>query len=226
MSECIKTKFKHISRNSKLLYPSFDIPIRECRKTCEYDKSNLCYAKNNPRYMVFLNPKLQNNEKLLNSKRFVNVLKREILLSNTRKFRFFSCGDLYKIDHLEKIEQIAQELPFIQFWLSTHLDSILFQKYEKSRPPNNLNIILSNKIPNTEAPLFLKKWLNQRGMAISNTTNDIKKSNCHSSYDKTSCGLCDKCFTGENITYFIHGKHAAKRLEKYQAITTKNLAEL
>ena len=83
--ECKQTKFHHISRNSKLLYPSFDIPIKECSKTCDYSKSNLCYAKNNPRYMVFLSPKLRNNEKLLNSKRFVGVLKREILLSNQKR---------------------------------------------------------------------------------------------------------------------------------------------
>jgi hypothetical protein len=176
--------------------------------------------------MVFLSPKLRLNEKLLNSKRFVSVLKREILLSNTRKFRFFSCGDMYKMDHLDKIIKLCESLPFIQFWLSTHSDYLLFEKYENSKPPINLNIILSNKIPNQEAPLFLVKWLNSRNMAISTTTNDIKKSNCHSSYDKTSCGLCDKCFTGENIVYFLHGKHAAKRLEKYQAIQTKDLGNL
>lgn len=221
--KCKHTKTIHISRNEKLLYPSFDIPITNCRKTCEYAISNLCYAKNNPRYMIFNDKKLRLNEKLLNSKRLVSVIKREILLTNTRKFRWFSCGDMYKMDHLDKIEQIALDMPFISFWLSTHTDHLLFEKYANSKPPNNLNIILSNKIPNTDPPKFLVKWLNSKGMAISSTTNDVKKSNCHTSYDKTSCDLCEKCFTGENIVYYIHGKYAEKRLEKYQNIQVKGL---
>ncbi len=219
--KCKSTKTIYISRNSKLLYPSFDIPISICSKTCDYASSNLCYAKNNPRYMVFNAKKLKLNEKLLNSKRFVGIMYKEIRLTNTIKFRWFSCGDMYKIDHLEKIIKIAELLPKVSFWLSTHSDYLLFEYFKDSKPPKNLNIILSNKIPNSNPPEFLTNWLNSHNMAISSTTNDPNLSNCHSSKDKTSCDLCEKCFTGENIVYFLHGKHAKKRLEKYQAIQEK-----
>lgn len=208
---------KHLSLNNKLKFPSFDITLNSCMDNCEYGKkSRLCYALNNPRIMLYNKKKMENNEKLLNSKNFVNVLKKEILSSNYRKIRFFSSGDLYHIEQLEKIEKLCVELPFIKFWLSTHSDFILFKYYENKTPVNNLNVVLSNQIPNTEAPTFLKSWCNKRLISISNTTNNRKLSNCHASINHESCGLCERCFNHENITYFLHGKFAKKRLEKYE----------
>jgi len=214
---CTSTKLKYLSRNSKLLYPSFDITLNECQKSCNYFVSKLCYAKNNPRIMIYNKPKNLRNEALLNSKSFVSTIKKEILLSNSRKIRFFSAGDIYKISHLEKIERLCLALPNIQFWLSTHNEFLLSEFYKQDKKPvKNLNIILSNSEPNTEWELFLKKYWNKKRIATSSTTNEKSLSNCHSSVEKSSCDLCEKCFTGENITYFIHGKYADMRLKRYE----------
>ena len=216
--KCTSTKLKHLSRNSKLLFPSFDITLKNCLDTCDYGKSNLCYAKNNPRIMIFQKPKLTANEKLLNSKSFVSTIKKEIMLSNTRKVRFFSSGDLYKIDHLEKIEKLCLSLPNIIFWLSTHNEKILFEYYtqQNRKPLKNLNVILSHKIPNEKPEKFLLKYWNDQNIQMSYTTNEKSLSNCHSSINKTSCDLCEKCFTGENIIYYLHGTYAEMRLKKYE----------
>lgn len=209
---------KHLSLNSKLLFPSFDITLKSCKNNCEYgSKTRLCYALNNPRTMIYNIKKLQNNENLLNSKHFVSVIKKEILLSNYRKIRLFSSGDLYKLDHLEKINQLALELPEIRFWLSTKNDNILFQYYKnKKNELKNLNIILSNLIPNSEYPEFLKTWCIDHNINMSKTTIEKTLSNCHASLDKTSCGLCENCFNGMDIVYFLHGKFAIQRLKKYE----------
>ena len=218
MTNCKTTKLKHLSRNSKLLFPSFDITLKNCVDSCDYGKFNLCYAKNNPRIMIFQKPKYTQNEKLLNSKSFVKTLKREIQLSNTRKVRFFSSGDIYKIEHLEKIEKLCQELPNIIFWLSTHNEKILYDYYtnEDKKPIKNLNVILSHKMINQKPPKFLMEYWNKQGIFMSFTTNEKSLSNCHSSVNKTSCDLCEKCFMGENIIYYLHGSYTEKRLIKYE----------
>lgn len=217
MQKCTHTKTKYISRNSKLLFPSFDITLKQCVDLCEYgSKSRLCYALNNPRTMIFNKKKLEQNEKLLNSNKFISELRKEILLSNTRKFRFFASGDIYKIEHIDKIHKLSESLPNIKFWLSTHADFILFEYYKFSKPPENLNIILSNKIPNSQAPKFLVDWLHSKNMNISTTTNEKSLSNCHASTNRTSCDLCENCFNQMDIVYYLHGTHAKKRLEKYE----------
>ncbi|QDI74117.1 hypothetical protein [Nitrosopumilus spindle-shaped virus] len=216
--KCTSRKLKYLSRNSKLLFPSFDITLKNCVDICDYGSSNLCYAKNNPRIMIFNKPKLERNEKLLNSKNFVNEIKTEINLSNSRKVRFFSSGDIYKIDHLEKIEKLCEQLPKIIFWLSTHNEKILYDYYtrQNKKPIKNLNVILSHKIPNEKPPKFYLDYWNKQGINISYTTNEKSLSNCHSSINRTSCDLCEKCFDGENIVYYLHGTYAEKRLKKYE----------
>lgn len=207
MTRCKHTKLKHLSRNSKLLYPSFDITLNECSKTCDYFISKLCYAKNNPRMMLYNKPKNILNEKLLNSDSFVSIIKREILLSNSRKIRFFSGGDIYKLEHLEKIERLCNELPNIQFWLSTHQEYLLSEYYKNDKKPvKNLNIILSHPKINFQWEKFMMDFWNKKRIATSSTTNEMSLSNCQSSINKTSCDLCEKCFTGENIIYYLHGK--------------------
>ncbi len=211
---------KHLSLNTKLQFPSFDITLNVCKNNCEYGlKSRLCYALNNPRIMVYNMKKLQNNEKLLNSKSFVSVIKKEILLSNFRKIRLFSYGDIYKIDHLEKIIELSKQLPQIKFWLSTLNDNILFQHYkDRINDLPNLNILLSNVIPNSDYPKFLIDWCNNHNICMSKTTNKKSLSNCHASMDKSNCGLCENCFNGMNIIYYLHGKHALTRLKKYEGL--------
>lgn len=218
MTQCTSRKLKYLSRNSKLLFPSFDITLKNCLDTCDYGSSNLCYAKNNPRIMIFQKPKLTRNEKLLNSKSFVSTIKTEIKLSNSRKVRFFSSGDMYKIDHLEKIEKLCEQLPEIKFWLSTHNEKILYEFYtmQNKKPIKNLNVILSHKIPNQKPPKAYLDYWNKQNIQVSYTTNEKSLSNYHSAINRTSCDLCEKCFEGENIIYYLHGTYAEKRLKKYE----------
>jgi len=210
---------KYLSLNSKLKFPSFDITLNECKNNCEYgSKSRLCYALNNPRTMVYNINKLRNNEKLLNSSLFVKIMVKEILLSNFRKIRIFSSGDLYSIDQLEKIINVCEQLPFIKFWLSTKNHYILSQYFkDKKNTLKNLNIILSNQIPNSEFPEFLLNWCKEKNIFMSKTTNKKSLSNCHASVNKTSCQNCENCFNGIDIVYFLHGKYAKDRLKKYEA---------
>ena len=216
---CKLTRLKYLSTNKKIQVPDFSITLRECKKSCNYYDSNLCYAKNNPNITIWNNPKYVKNEKLLNSKSFVNVIYRELLLSNSRKARFFTNGDMYKISHLEKIEKLCEKLPNIQFWLSTHNEQILYNYYtkENKKPIKNLNVILSYKEINEKPPKLLIQYWNKQGIYISYTTNEISLSNCPASINRGSCDLCSKCYDKkENITYLIHGKHSEKRLKKYE----------
>jgi len=215
---CKLTKLKYLSKNKKIQVPDFSITLKNCKSDCNYYKSNLCYAKNNPNITVWNNPKYVKNEKLLNSKSFVNVIYREILLTNSRKIRFFTNGDIYKISHLEKIEKICEKLPNIEFWLSTHNEQILNEYYTKQNktPIKNLNVILSYSNINEKPPKFIIDYWNKQNIFMSWTTNELSLSNCHASINKGSCDLCDHCFNSKNIVYLIHGKHSEKRLKKWE----------
>jgi hypothetical protein len=66
-----------------------------------------------------------------------------IAMECERYFRWFDIGDIQDMDHLEKIVQIAKNLPWIKFWLPTQ-EKTLVKKLDWI--PANLTIRVSGAI--------------------------------------------------------------------------------
>jgi hypothetical protein len=113
-------------------------------------------------------------------------------------FRWHDSGDLQNVEHLEKICQIARNLPHIKFWLPTR-EYRTVQEY-KGIIPDNLIIRLSAHKVNVDGPASLAEKLMVETSAVSTT-----EYNCPAPDQGNSCGDCRKCWTkGETVTYKEH----------------------
>tara|TARA_R100000458_G_C8277711_1_gene253338 strand:- start:3934 stop:4554 length:621 start_codon:yes stop_codon:yes gene_type:complete len=113
-------------------------------------------------------------------------------------FRWHDSGDLQSVEHLEKICQIARNLPHIQFWLPTR-EYKTVQNYS-GIIPDNLIIRLSAHKVNVAPPISLAEKLLVETSAVS-----TEEYNCPAPDQGNSCGDCRKCWTkGETVTYKEH----------------------
>jgi hypothetical protein len=113
-------------------------------------------------------------------------------------FRWHDSGDIQGIDHLDKIVQIAKNLPNIKFWLPTREYNVVA---EYPAPfPINLTVRLSS--------LMLDGDVNARQNPKGLTTSGAAKEgfNCPSSAQGNKCLDCRACWSQdvENITYRQH----------------------
>lgn len=110
--------------------------------------------------------------------------------SPTGHFRWFNSGDLESLEHLEKIVEIAKNLPHIKFWLPTREYGMvkLFKVSGKKFPPN-LCVRLSALMIDQKAPRLF-------GLPGSGVVYDRKKSNCraYKGGEKANCGSCRMCW--------------------------------
>tara|TARA_R100001509_G_scaffold28422_1_gene14959 strand:- start:41 stop:661 length:621 start_codon:yes stop_codon:yes gene_type:complete len=113
-------------------------------------------------------------------------------------FRWHDSGDLQNVEHLEKICQIARNLPHIKFWLPTR-EYRTVQNYSGTIP-DNLIIRLSAHKVNVAPPINLAEKLLVETSAVS-----TEEYNCPAPDQGNSCGDCRKCWTkGEQVTYKEH----------------------
>ena len=106
-------------------------------------------------------------------------------------FRWHDSGDLQNVGHLEKIVQIAKNLPHIKFWLPTREYSIVSDYVEKIAKtfPENLCIRLSAYMIDGQTPDSIAQKL---GVQVSGVSKDGY--NCPASKQNNSCGDCRACW--------------------------------
>ena len=106
-------------------------------------------------------------------------------------FRWHDSGDLQDIDHLQKIVQVAKNLPHIKFWLPTREYSIVSDYVEKIAKtfPENLCIRLSAYMIDDNTPDSIAQKL---GVQVSGVSKDGY--NCPSSKQNNSCADCRACW--------------------------------
>ena len=206
----------HLSLVSKLDgVDSFIVPLTTCKDFCRYYDTHVCYWLNNA-HKDYKNPRLMyiRNLRLMRSNNFVKVLSNEILRANCRKFRFFSGGQTETVEQLENILKICKICHMVKFAIMINADWQIQELIKSGYPiPKNANLLLSNYIPNSKTPDFIKNHLIKYNICVTQTTLIKKLSNCEASMIKNGkCGTCEKCYNVKDITFKIHGRYNKNRI--------------
>jgi hypothetical protein len=108
-------------------------------------------------------------------------------------FRWHDSGDLQSTDHLEKIVQVAKNLPSIRFWLPTREYGIVADYVEKMGKaiPENLTIRLSAFMMDGITPDSIAKRL---GVVVSGVSTNGGFT-CPSSKQGNICADCRACWS-------------------------------
>lgn len=197
-----------LSSPSKMPCYGYSIPAKNCvtgmkLRNVEDSVCSSCYAMKG-RYVF---PNVQNAmEKRLSS--IGNPLWVEAmttLISEKEKsgfFRWHDSGDLQSVEHLEKIVEIAKNLPNIKFWLPTREYSFVAAYLLKhSFFPENLIVRLSALKINGSVPYAIAKRFNLTISLVSDKDN-----NCAAFSQDGQCLDCRNCWD-KNVETVIYKKH-------------------
>ena len=117
-------------------------------------------------------------------------------------FRWHDSGDVQSVEHLEKIVQIAKDIPSIQFWLPTREYGFVSTYLKKHKTfPSNLVVRLSAYMVEGAAPTSLATRL---GL----TTSGVSKTgfSCPASNQGNKCLSCRACWD-KNVNNINYKKH-------------------
>ena len=117
-------------------------------------------------------------------------------------FRWHDSGDIQSLEHLEKIAQVASNLPHISFWLPTREYAFVSAYVAKHGAfPSNLTVRLSAYMVEGNPPAMLAKRLGVQTSGVSKTGFT-----CPSSTQGNKCLSCRACWdkTVENVNYKKH----------------------
>lgn len=197
-----------LSNPSKMPCYSYSIPAWKCNTGMKLRNvvgsiCNKCYALKG-RY-------LYSNVKNALTKRFESLsapdweTKMTFLIQNLESsgfFRWHDSGDLQSLEHLEKIANIAKNLPSVKFWLPTREYSIVSEYISKHKSfPENLTVRLSALMIEGKPPISIA---NRLGL----TTSGVSKVSftCPSSTQGGKCLTCRACWNKEveNVNYKQH----------------------
>ena len=173
--------------------------------------------------------KLDSNDKLIKSSKFVRIITREIKFKNggISKVRLFSNGDFDKnidisLKEINNIFNLCKVNPFVKFWLVTRQFETLFSYISKHKIPGNLNIMFSTPIKPNQ---FFIDFCNKYKIQMSQIVLSKNKSNCDSSKNGASClkSKCDSCFTFSNKikSFYVHGKNNKQKLRELIKIESR-----
>ena len=196
---------------------SFDLPLTTCKERCMYYDLDICYSENNyhERFKPRIN-KLKRNLKLIRSDKFVKKLTYAIIRTKSLYFRFFSSGQVEDITQLVKVLKICSILKNVKFAIMCNSDIIYSQLIQSGyNIPKNANLLLSNYEPNKKTPDFMKNYLIQYNIGITQTTTKKSLTTCKASMKKDGlCETCTDCYDKKDITFKIHGKKAMRNIKK------------
>jgi hypothetical protein len=117
-------------------------------------------------------------------------------------FRWHDSGDLQDLAHLEKIVEVADLLPNIQFWLPTreYATVIQWQRKHGEFPPN-LTVRLSALMFDADVPRGVAE-----GTGLPTSGAGKEGYSCPSSRQDGKCGDCRACWDPavRNVTYRKH----------------------
>lgn len=117
-------------------------------------------------------------------------------------FRWHDSGDIQSLEHLQKIVQIAKNLPHITFWLPTREYSIVGDYVKKYGAfPDNLTVRLSAFMLEGKAPIAIAQ---KYGAVASGVSKD--GFTCPSSSQGNKCLTCRVCWD-RNVPVVTYKQH-------------------
>ena len=117
-------------------------------------------------------------------------------------FRWHDSGDIQSLEHLEKIVQVAKNLPTIQFWIPTREYSFVSDYLKKHGAfPSNLTVRLSAYMVDGQPPVALanRLGLTTSGVATTGFT-------CPANTQGNKCLSCRACWD-KNVNNINYKKH-------------------
>lgn len=117
-------------------------------------------------------------------------------------FRWHDSGDIQSLEHLQKIVQIAKNLPHITFWLPTREYSMVGDYVKKHGAfPENLTVRLSAFMLEGKAPIAIAQ---KYGAVASGVSKD--GFTCPSSNQGNKCLTCRACWD-RNVPVVTYKQH-------------------
>jgi len=202
-----------LSKPSKMPCFSFNLPATTCKRGAVLAKvegsvCSKCYAMNgNYRFPNVQNALWRRYDLLMAdmdnlliswTNNMTKLIRRN---EGSGYFRWHDSGDLQSTLHLSAIDQIAQALPDIQFWLPTRELDIVDEYLETFPIPPNLCIRLSvDAIGNDKEPHPLFKSLPTSSVGSNNGWQ------CNAKQHQNKCGACRACWQNKikNVDYSLH----------------------
>jgi hypothetical protein len=197
-----------LSKPSKMPCQGFSIPARFC-KTGQKLRSvvgsvcSKCYALKGRYPTSVVQNALDRRFAKLNDPQWVDAM--TLAIGGTESsgfFRWHDSGDIQSVEHLDKIVQVAKNLPEIRFWLPTREYAMVSQWLKENGSfPENLTVRLSALMLEGQPPVGIAKRL---GL----TTSGVSKSSftCPASTQGNKCLSCRACWNKsvENVNYKTH----------------------
>lgn len=134
----------------------------------------------------------------LNHPQWVEAMVFMIGRTGTEYFRWHDSGDLQGVWHLEKICEVARQLPCVKFWLPTREKSFV-REHQRSHnaPPGNLVIRVSSALVDGPPPA---------GFGNTSTVLSTGVASCPAPHQNNQCGACRQCWDPgvKNVSYQKH----------------------
>ena len=196
-----------LSKPSKMPCQGFSIPARFC-KTGQKLRSvvgsvcSKCYALKGRYPTSVVQNALDRRFAKLNDPQWVDAM--TLAIGDTESsgfFRWHDSGDIQSVEHLDKIVQVARNLPQIRFWLPTREYAMVSQWLKNGSFPENLTVRLSALMLEGQPPVGIAKRLGLTTSGVSKSSFD-----CPASKQGNKCLSCRACWNKsvENVNYKTH----------------------
>lgn len=159
-----------------------------------------CYAATYMKMRPTLKKHLAENADILTTR----LLKgREVPVTNANVFRFESFGDLYNTTHLANYVMICERNPYTRFGLWTKNIWILDKLFngDNVAKPDNLSIIVSSPLLNTEMELDREKYWMVDHVFTVYAKNFIEENNVDINCGAKNCLGCQLCYHRDTDFY-------------------------
>jgi hypothetical protein len=159
-----------------------------------------CYAATYMKMRPTLKKHLAENADILTTRLLAG---REVPVTNANVFRLESFGDLYNTTHLANYVMICERNPYTRFGLWTKNIWILDELFngDNVAKPDNLSIVVSSPLLNTEMELDLKKYWMVDHIFTVYDKDFIKDNNVNINCGAKDCLGCQLCYHRDTEFY-------------------------
>jgi len=198
----------NLSNPSKMPCHGYNLPAKKCitgqkLKLIKNSVCNQCYAFRNNYIFKNIQKVLEKRLEAIQNPQWVDAMTHLIKVKEqSGYFRWHDSGDLQSVEHLNKIVQIAKNLPYIKFWLPTREYQIVSEYLETyNKFPNNLIVRLSAHMVDGVLPTEIA---NKHNLLMSGVSRKFYTCPAHSQENK--CMSCRNCWD-KNHPVVIYRKH-------------------
>lgn len=194
-----------LSKPSKMPGFAYGIPAQACKvgsllRKVKNSTCSKCYALKGMYVFPVVKRAQARRMESISGPTWVEAMT-ELISRRTKKvpyFRWHDSGDLQSISHLEKIVQIAKNLPSVNFWLPTRETAIVKEFLATRKFPANLTVRIS-------APMIGRTPEKISG-TVGSSVEDSSGFQCPAPLQNNSCQDCRACWNRkvENVSYHKH----------------------